>query len=170
MLDILRERRSVRRFEDRPVEPDLVAQLKEAAVRSPTSQNRRPWRFAFVTDRALLERLSHAKRAYADFLAGAPLGVVVTADEHVSDIWIEDCAIAATILQLEAASLGLGSCWIQIRERFHEDGRQAEDAVRGILGLEPRMRVDCILAIGHPAQQTQGWPADGLPWEKIEER
>lgn len=168
MLDILRKRRSIRKYEDRPIEPGLVEQLKEAALRAPTGNNKREWRFVFVTDRDLLGQLAHAKPQWGEFLANAPLGVVVAADETASDVWIEDCSIAATVLQLTATSLGLGSCWIQMRERVHEDGRPSEEHVRELVGLGPEMRVDCILAIGHPAEEKPQWPADKLPWESVE--
>lgn len=170
MLDVLRKRRSVRRYKDRPIERQLVEQLEEAVLRSPSSQGRRPWRFVFVTDRELLRQLSHAKRAYGEFLAEAALGVVVCADDQVSDVWVEDCAIATTILQLTATSLGLGSCWIQIRGRADADERPAEDRVREILGLEPNWRVDAMVALGYPAEEKPGWAADRLPREKIDER
>ena len=77
MLDILRNRRSIRRFKDKEIEPELIEQLKEAALRSPTSRGINPWRFLFVTDRALLEELSRAKESGSGFLKGARLGVVI---------------------------------------------------------------------------------------------
>ncbi len=98
MLELLRTRRSVRRYEAKEIEPELIELLKEAAVRSPTSRNFRPWRFLFVTDKAKLEALSRAKSSGSSFLKAAALGVVICADETESDVWIEDCSIASTIL------------------------------------------------------------------------
>jgi len=68
MLDILRNRRSIRRFKDKEIEPELIEQLMEAALRSPTSRGINPWRFLFVTDMALLEELSRAKESGSGFL------------------------------------------------------------------------------------------------------
>ena len=109
MLDILRKRRSIRRFKDKEIEKELIEQLMEAALRSPTSRGINPWRFLFVTDRALLEELSQAKESGSSFLKGARLGVVIIAMEGESDVWVEDCSIASIILQLTGQSLGLGA-------------------------------------------------------------
>ncbi len=78
MLEILRNRRSIRRFKDKEIEQELIEQLKEAALRSPTSRGINPWRFLFVTDRAMLEELSRAKENGSGFLKGARLGVVIS--------------------------------------------------------------------------------------------
>ena len=131
MLDAIAKRRSIRRFEDRGVEPELLERLEEAVLRSPTSRNLRPWRFVFVTDQAVLGRLSRRRSRSRQWLADAPLGVVVCGDETVSDCWIEDCSIASASLLLAATDLGLGSCWIQIRGRFAADGRPARGARPG---------------------------------------
>ena len=61
MMEILRERRSIRKYREEDIEPEIVELLKEAALRSPTSRNFRPWRFVFVEDRSKLEALSRAK-------------------------------------------------------------------------------------------------------------
>jgi nitroreductase len=167
MLDILRKRRSVRKYKDEDIEPEIVELLKEAALRSPTSRNFRPWRFIFVQDRSKLEALSKAKPSGSSFLAGARLGVVVCADEDESDVWIEDCSIASIILQLAGQSLGLGSCWIQIRRRMHDDSKTSEDYVRSVLGLPEKMRVESIISFGRPDEEKAPVPAEDLEREKI---
>lgn len=96
--------------------PELLDQLKEAVLRSPSSRGLDPWEFIFVTDKALLAQPAAAKPHGAHFLRDAALGVVVLGDEAKADTWIEDCAIAAIILHLAAPKPGLvGSCWVQIR-------------------------------------------------------
>lgn len=167
MLDILQQRRSLRLFESRPVEPEKIELLTEAVLRAPSSRGLNPWEFIVVSDRDKLKALSKAKPHGAEFLAGAALAFVVAADPQRSDVWVEDCAIAAIIVQLTAVSLGLGSCWAQIRLRPHGDGRSAEAAVRDIVGLPEQMAVDCIIGIGYPRERKAGHPRQELPVAKI---
>jgi nitroreductase len=167
MLDLVRKRRSVRKYKDKPIEPELIELLKEAAVRSPTSRNFRPWRFLFVTEKTKLAALSRAKPSGARFLKGAGLGVVVCADETESDVWIEDCSIASIILQLTGQSLGLGSCWIQIRKRMHSDSQTSEEYVKDVLGLQEHMKVESIIAFGYPDEEKQPIPKEQLEYPKI---
>ncbi len=135
MLDILRKRRSIRKYRDLEIDRETIELLKEAALRAPTSRGIKPWRFVFVTDKALLEKLSKTKKSGSGFLKGASLGVVVCADENESDVWIEDCSIASIILQLAGQSHGLGSCWIQIRNRMYSDDMSSEDYIRENVGF-----------------------------------
>lgn len=167
MLEVLRNRRSIRKYRDQEIEEEKILQLKEAALRSPSSRGINPWRFIFVTDRALLKRLSKAKESGSGFLTGARLGVVVCALECESDVWVEDCSIASIILQLEGASLGLGSCWIQIRKRMHDNSLTSEDYVREILKLPEGLRVLSIISFGYPDEKKEPVPEDGLEFEKI---
>lgn len=167
MLDILRKRRSVRKYKDQAIEPELIELLKEAAVRSPTSRNFRPWRFLFITDRAKLEALSRAKTSGSSFLKGAGLGVVVCANENESDVWIEDCAIASILLQLTGQSLGLGSCWIQIRKRMHDETQTSEEYVKDVLGLPANFKVESIISFGYPDEEKTPIPKAQLEYNKI---
>ncbi|MDT8441457.1 MAG: nitroreductase family protein [Desulfuromonadales bacterium] len=170
MLEILRKRRSVRQFTGRAVKQSALDCLVEAALRAPTSRGRNPWRFIFVTDPALIARLSLAKEHGSAFLRNAPLAVVIAADTETSDVWIEDCSIAAIILQLTAEQLGLGSCWAQIRLRPHDSDRSAEDYVRSLLDLPEHHAVECIVGIGEAAETHSGHPADSLESSKVEFR
>jgi nitroreductase len=168
MLEAVRARRSIRRYQDRPVEPALVEQLQEAMLRAPSSRNLKPWRFVFVTDGALLQALAHAKTSFGEFVGDAPLAVAVCADASVSDCWIEDCSIAALTLQLAAVDLGLGSCWVQIRARQNTDGSPAETHVRSILGLPDELSVLCLIPVGYPAEDKAPRERASLSWDKIE--
>jgi nitroreductase len=170
MLDAVRNRRSIRRYQERPIEPAHVEQLQEAMLRAPSSRNLKPWHFVFVTDPELLGALAQAKASFSEFLGSAALGVVVCADASASDCWIEDCSIAATTLMLTATNLGLGSCWIQIRARQHADGRPAEQYVREVLGLPEELSVLCVVSIGYAAEEKAPRAAETLSWDKVEVR
>ncbi|RQW80923.1 MAG: NAD(P)H-dependent dehydrogenase/reductase [Methanothrix sp.] len=167
MLEILRKRRSIRKYKDQKIEPAVIDPLKEAILRTPSSRGINPWRFIFITDKSMLEALSKAKESGSGFLKGAALGVVVCARESESDVWVEDCSIAAIVLQLAAESLGLGSCWIQIRNRKHIDHRSAEEYVREALHLADDMKVECIISIGYPDEELAPVPKEELEYGKI---
>jgi nitroreductase len=167
MIDILRNRRSIRKYKDIEIEPEIIDQLKEAALRAPSSRNFKPWRFVFITDKTLLEKLSLAKEQGSSFLKGARLGVVVCADGNKSDVWIEDCSIASIILQLTGQSLGLGSCWIQIRKRMHSFAQSSEEYVKNLLGFPENIKVESIIAFGYPDEEKSPIPIEQLEFDKI---
>jgi len=170
MIDAVRARRSIRRYQDRPIEPELVRRLQDAMLRSPSSRNIKPWRLVFVADTAVLQELAHAKASFGEFVGTAPLAVVVCGDSAASDCWIEDCAIAAATLQIAATELGLGSCWVQIRARQHADGTPAEAHVLQALGLPEELSVLCIVSVGYAAETKEPKDEASLSWDRIEVR
>ena len=168
VLELLRTRRSIRKFEPRKLPAKILQMLQEAVLRAPSSRNLQPWTFLFVNEPAILARLARARQDGASrFVSGAPLAVAVCGDEAVSDVWIEDCAIAAFILHLTAHSLGLGSCWVQIRNRRHSAAQPAEDYVRELLNIPDRLRVLALVAIGFPAETKPPRPQPDLKSGKI---
>ena len=126
-----------------------------------------PWTFVFADDPAMIDGLARSKAVGSAFLKGAPLAVVVCGDESKSDVWVEDCSIAAIVAHLTAHSLGLGSCWVQIRNREHSAGRTAESFIQELLGLPATLRVEAIVAIGYPAESPSPHPADKLDYSRI---
>jgi nitroreductase len=167
MIELLRARRSIRSYTERRIEPEKIEILKEAVLRAPSSRSIEPWEFIFVDDRALLKKLAGCKPDGAGFLEQAALGIVVCADEQKSDVWIEDCSIAAILAQMSAQSIGLGSCWIQIRNRMFNDQVTSEDYIRNVLALPGHLKVECIVAIGYPAETREPLPRKDLKDEKI---
>ncbi len=150
MLDLLRQRRSVRKFKRQSVEVEKISQLSEALLRSPTSRNQQPCEFVLVDDPEKLAQLATAKAHGASFFTTAPLAVVIAANPEVSDVWIEDSSIAAIIVQLVAEQLGLKSCWAQLRLRIHAGNQNASEFVRQLVGLPAGIEVPMMIAIGYP--------------------
>jgi nitroreductase len=166
-IALIQRRRSIRKFLAKPVEAEKIDLLIEAALRAPSSRGLAPWEFVVVTDRDLLGKLSRAKQHGSAFLKHAPLGIVVCADPQHCDVWIEDASIAATFIQLAAESLGLGSCWIQIRKRMHEGTRSAQEFVAQTLHIPQKMQVESIIAIGYPDEKMPPHGKDELLYEKV---
>ena len=162
LIDLLRARRSIRRFKDQPVEQEKLDLLLEAALRAPSSKGNNPWEFIVVTDREKLVKLSVAKAHGAALLNGVPLAIVVCADPAKSDVWIEDAAIAATLIHLEATDLGLGSCWVQFRLRQREDATSSQAYLTDLLSLPEGMMVLAIIGIGYPMDSKTGHPQASL--------
>jgi nitroreductase len=165
--ELIHKRRSIRRFDDRAVETEKVEMLMEAALRAPSSRGLSPWEFVVVDDRSQLEALAGCKPHGAGFLGKAPLGIVVCADPARCDVWIEDCAIAVTFIQLMAVNLGLGSCWIQVRQRTHAGGGPARDVIARQLDLPDRLEVEAMVAVGYPAEPKTGHGRESLLFDRI---
>ena len=167
MIELLRARRSIRKYTDKPIEPEKIEILKEAVLRSPSSRNFDPWEFIFVDDRGLLEKLSLSKRHGSKFLENAALGIVICGDGDKSDVWVEDCSIASILVQMVAQSMGLGSCWIQIRKRMHDDQATSEDYIRKLLNIPDQIMVESIIALGYPAEIREPLPREKLKDDRI---
>ena len=167
MIDLIRRRRSIRQYTTEPVGRQSVDLLVETLLRAPSSRNRQPWEYIIVDDAATLLRLSLAKEHGSSFLREAPLAIVICADSEQSDVWVEDCAIAAIMVQLAAQSLGLGSCWVQIRQRQHTAHASSESYVRELLGIPASRRVAVIVGIGHPAEKREPVRGDELHYGKV---
>lgn len=166
-LDLLKKRRSIRKFLDKPVEKEKVDLLIEAALRSPSSRSFNPWRFIVVDTPTILEQLSAAKAHGSSVLMNAPLGIAVCADPAQSDVWVEDASIASAFIHLAAYDLGLGSCWIQIRKREHNSFKSADTYVKELLEIPDNIMIEAIVAIGYPDEKKKGHKKETLQFDKV---
>ena len=155
MVELLRARRSIREYTDALIEPEKIDLLKEAVLRSPSSRNIDPWEFLFVDDRHLLAKLAICKPHGANFLEHAALGIVVCGDSNESDTWIEDCVIASILVQMVAQSIGLGSCWVQVRNRMFDNQTTSEQYIQRLLQIPEHIKVESMIAIGYPAEKRE---------------
>ena len=165
--DLIKNRRSMRKFTEEELTQEQVVSLLKAALMSPSSKRSNPWQFVVVDDKEILQQLSLCKEMGSSFLKDAVLAIVVIADPLASDVWIEDAAIASLMIQLQAEDLGLGSCWIQIRERFTANGTPSGEFVHEVLDIPLQLQVLSIVAIGHKGMERKPFNEEHLQWEKI---
>ena len=166
MLNILYHRHSTRKFLDRKVEEEKIKDLLTAALLGPSSKGNRPWEFIVVDDPPFLELLSKSKVG-ASFLRDSPLAIIIAGDPTKSDVWVEDCSIASILLQLEAEALGLGSCWVQIRNRKYTEQITANEYVHQHFNIPVRLEVLSVVGIGYKAVEKPPYSEYDLDWEMV---
>ena len=165
--ELIKTRRSMRKFTEQELSQDEVVALLKAALMAPSSKRSNPWQFVLVDDKETLHKLSFCKEMGASFLKDAALAIVVMADPLASDVWIEDAAIASLMIQLQAEDLGLGSCWLQVRERFTAEGTPSGEFVHDVLDIPLQLQVLSIVAIGHKGMERKPFNEEHLQWEKV---
>lgn len=115
--ELIEKRRSIRKFSERAVPREIVDRILHETLSAPSARNTRTTRLVVVDDPALVARMADMRDYGSAFMKGAPLAIVVLGDTTKSDLWRENAAISATILQLACVDEGLASCWV------HIDGR-----------------------------------------------
>ena len=152
ILNVLKERRSVRRYTDRAVEDDLLNEIVEAGLYAPTGMNRQAVIILKITDRETVRRLGMINGTImgpgSDAFYGAPAVLCVLAQKDDPTALYDGSAVITNMLN-EAASLGLGSCWIHRgKEQFEtEEGKN----ILRKAGIDPNnyVGIDNVI-VGYP--------------------
>lgn len=157
VMEVIKERRSIRRFKPEGLPKATIEHLLEAATLAPSAGNLQPWFFVVVLNEGLRQKLAEA--AGQPFMAKAPVCIVVCAEPERSayrygkrgrELYcIQDTAAAIENILLTATGLGLGACWV---------GAFDEERVASILELRPGLRPVAILPIGYPAEDKNATP------------
>lgn len=153
--ELAKKRRSHRKFTPEKIAEEQIQLLLDAALMAPTSKGLHSYSFCVVENPELLLALSQSKAMGSLFVAEAACAIVVLAEPEISDVWIEDASTAAMSMLYQAEDIGLGACWVQIRERRDADGKDSEEIVRGILSLPASKRVVCLIALGHKGMERK---------------
>ena len=160
VCEAIRQRRSVRSYEDREVEEEKLRQVLEAGRLAPSASNRQEWKFVVVRDAELRRKLAAAAKDQ-QFVGEAAVVIAACAVDHDHIMscghpcFLIDVAIAVDHMTLAACELGLGTCWIGAF-----DQRQARD----ILGIPDSVEVVALLPLGYPT----AWP-DAKPRKSLDE-
>jgi nitroreductase len=151
VFSTIEKRRSIRSYENIPVEKNNLHRILEAGRLAPSAANRQPWRFIVVTDKKVKEKM---RAAYdEDWFVSAPviiIGCAVPEEGWIrmdgQEYWMVDVAIAMQNMILTATELGLGSCWVADFD---------EKAVRKVLKLPSNIRVVAMTPLGHPIYEKR---------------
>ncbi|MCQ2350324.1 MAG: nitroreductase family protein [Paludibacteraceae bacterium] len=165
--ELAKYRRSIRKYQPIPVEQEKVDSILRTALMSPASKRTNGWEFIVVDNRELLEKMSQCRPAGSQFVANAPMAIVVCADPEKSDVWFEDASIAATFIQLAAADLGLGSCWVQVYNRMYNETTPAEDYLKQLLNIPQGLHVLNIVTLGYKDEERQPYNEEKLLYNKV---
>lgn len=165
VIEAIKERCSVRAYQDEDVEDEKLQTLLECARLAPSAANLQEWRFVVVRDKKMRARLAEAANNQS-FVARAPVVLVCCAEteQHVmrcgEKSYPIDLAIAIDHITLAALELGLGTCWI---------GAFYADKVRKLLGIPESVPIVSLLTLGYPVSGATR-PKTRLPLEEIVRR
>jgi len=151
ILDVIRERGSIRRYLVKPVPRDELLKILEAARLAQSAANRQPWQFILVTDDAIKKKLAAAARNQSSVREAASVIVCLANPRESAKVgpfegFLIDLAIAIENMALTAWDLGIGSCWI---------GAFNEKDVRELLGIPESLRVVSLLTLGYPDEKPR---------------
>ena len=146
VMTAIKKRRSIRHYNDKPIEEEKLDKILEAGRLAPSAGNLQEWKFVIVRDKGTREKLAKTSTAER-FIREAPATIIACAT--ITDYVMEcgqlaypiDVAIAVDHITLKAVEEGLGTCWV---------GGFAEEEVKKILGIPDNIRIVTLLTIGYP--------------------
>lgn len=151
LLDIIIQRKSVRKYMDKPVEPEVLEKVMTAAQNAPSWKNGQCWKFVLVTDPHIKKSVIRLSSTFNQSWMGKEYAIIVACgnpDEsgfrNEQQYYMVDVAIALQNLVLEATSLGLGTCWI---------GAFEEDKLKQLLKIPDTYRIVALTTLGYPAKK-----------------
>jgi nitroreductase len=161
-LEAIRTRRSVRRYEDRPVPEEMVSKLLAAAMAAPSARNGQPWQFVVIDDRKMLAEIATIN-PNAEMARRAPLAILVCGDlslELSPGYWVVDCAAAVENMLLAAHASGLGAVWTGVYPR-----QERMDGLRRLVKLPDNVIAHSLVVLGYPAEPPP--PRDTFRAERV---
>ncbi|MBC7250883.1 MAG: nitroreductase family protein [Anaerolineae bacterium] len=159
LLNLLKSRRSIRRYKPDPVPDEMVEQLLEAGRWAPSASNRQPWQFIVIRDETIRKQVAqHAAYYFVRWahVEEAPLLIVLCGDARsrvYRQFLHEDIGLAGAQIMLQARALGLGTCWI---------GGLDRKAIAAILQVPEHLEVVGLLTVGFPAEDPPPPPRKPL--------
>lgn len=166
MLETIYARRSIRRYEDHPVEPEKLEMLLKAAMAAPSAMNMKPWEFVVVTK---AETLADIRASLTFAKHNAPAAIVVCGNLSLfknpmaSKFWVQDCSAATENILLAAVELGLGTVWLGVHP-IHNYIKK----ISKLLHLPEHVNPLNVIFVGYPAEEktprTQ-YDASRVHWE-----
>jgi nitroreductase len=141
LLELMKTRRSVREFADKPIAKEALENIVDAARFAPTARNVQPWEFVVVTDKNSLKKIAGITE-HGKFIAGCGACILVFSQE--TKYFLEDCSAATQNVLLAARALGIGSCWVA------GDKKAYVKEFNSILGVPDSFKLVSLIGLGYP--------------------
>ncbi|MBN2135398.1 MAG: nitroreductase family protein [Acidobacteria bacterium] len=167
--EILKNRRSIRSFEDKAVPPEIINSIINDSILAPSAGNEQPWKFIIINNKDMINRIAaeskknlleriasnpnHSAKKYEkmlqndsfDIYYNAPTVILILGDAGLKHTNV-NCALAASYLMMSATSRGLGTCWVAFGTEIY-DPQMIEE-----LGIPENYKIIAPIAIGYPTK------------------
>ena len=156
-IDLILNRRSIRRYENKDISEEVLRQILEAGRQAPSAVNKQPFRFVVVKDHEIMKNVCN--NLITRFVKYAPVAIVGCADVKslLTGKWaVVDTTIAMQNMVIAAWALGIGSCWI---------GACNEEEVKKMLKIPDKWKIVALITFGYPAEQPK--PRNNKPLEEL---
>jgi len=161
-LSIIYSRRSVRKYQQREVEDELIIELLRAAMHAPSAGNEQPWHFVVIKSKEKRQAVAQI-HPYAQMVLQAPVAILVCADlnlEVYKGFWVQDCSAATMNILLRAAELGLGTVWCGVYPN-----KERVENFRKLFDLPEHVVPFSLVPVGYPAETPK--PVDRFRADRI---
>ena len=142
-LELLKTRRSIRKYKSTPVETEKLEKCLEAARWAPSASNKQPWEFLIVTDAEKRKKLAEF-HPYGKFVTESPVVFIPLTNPNIhSKYHLSDTALATLQFMIEAHSLNIGTCWAGVI------GTAFEPKIKDLLKIPEHLNVLALVAVGY---------------------
>lgn len=151
-MNAIMSRKSIRKYQDKPVSDEIVQDLLKAAMAAPSAGNEQPWEFIVLRDKAIMQQITEI-HPYSKMLLHADVAIVVCGDEAkevYKGYWVQDCSAASENILLAAEDKGLGAVWLGVYPIEERVEKLAE-----LLKLPASVKVLSIIPVGYPAEERE---------------
>lgn len=145
LVQVIKKRRSIRKFEQRPVSEEMIRDILDCARLAPTANNVQPWLFGAVTDADLLAQIS-GLTDYGKFIKDCAVCFAVFTD-RTTKYFLEDGSAATENILLACTAYGIGSCWVAGHKKAYAE------SVRKCLNVPEPYTLIALVAAGYSKQK-----------------
>jgi nitroreductase len=170
ILETIFKRRSIRKYQEKPVEKEKIELLLKAAMSAPTACNNQPWEFVAVTDESVMAQF-RARMKFGPY--NAPAAIVVCENPHIGKdqscerYWVQDCSAAIQNMLVAAVGLELGTVWLGT---YPNEDTMA--IVREIIGLPHDISPLAVIYVGYPDEEKEArtqYEESRVHWQRYRE-
>nr|WP_307776028.1 nitroreductase family protein [uncultured Cetobacterium sp.] len=165
-MDFL-SRRTVRNYTKEKISEDIIKEILKVGLTAPTGKNTKAVELILIKDKEILKKISEAKKPIQSMPVESDFSILVVGDKERTDTWIENCSIALTLMQLKAWEYEVGSCWIQLRERFSFQGESSEKIVKSLLNIPENYGILALMTFGKFDQEVKGYTEKDIDFNRV---